>query len=85
MQHAYVLVPQYKYTPRNTPQGSASWSAAKDWAGIAGQQRELFYVHDENICYAGTFFCHSGPIYVRVGEIDMEEVTSSSLRNQALS
>ena len=61
-QHACVVFPEYEYNPKPTGEGTSTWSkAASEWATLAGQQREVFYVDGENISYAGTFICHAGP------------------------
>ena len=39
---------------------------------ISGQQREIFHIDGDNICYAGTFFCHAGPRSVKLSELGPE-------------
>nr|VWO99810.1 Fusaric acid biosynthesis protein 2 [Ganoderma boninense] len=61
-QHACVVFPENEYNPKPTVEGAPKWSkTTSEWAALAGQQRELFYIDGENISYAGTFICHAGP------------------------
>ena len=69
-QHAYVVLPEYEYNPKPTVEGATTWSkTAPEWTTFAGQQRELFYVDGENISYAGTFICHTGPQGVNIAKL----------------
>ncbi|RPD57327.1 hypothetical protein L227DRAFT_228767 [Lentinus tigrinus ALCF2SS1-6] len=73
-QHAYSIFPEYRYNPKPADD-EPTWTPAKEWVSLAGQQRELLYVEDGNICYAGTFLCHAGPQSVKVEELgdDVDE------------
>ncbi|KAH9925938.1 uncharacterized protein BXZ73DRAFT_103104 [Epithele typhae] len=59
-QHAYVVHPCLKYNPKFA-NGETQWSLDSRWSQMMGQQRDLFYLHNGSVCYAGTFICHSGP------------------------
>ena len=67
--HAYVVFPKYRYDPVPSPDAEPAWTTSEEWMALAGQQRELFYVDGENICYAGTFFCHAGPRVVKASDV----------------
>ena len=70
--HAYVVFPRFKFSPKSTPQGQASWSLVDDYTELAGQQRDLFYADGDSISYAGTFVYHSGPRSVKLTELSTE-------------
>ena len=74
-QHAYAIFPEYRYNPRPADE-EPTWTPATEWASLAGQQRELLYVNDGNICYGGTFLCHAGPHSIKVEDFggDIDEV-----------
>ncbi|KAI0710324.1 hypothetical protein C8T65DRAFT_648570 [Cerioporus squamosus] len=70
-QHAYAIFPEYRYNPKPADDES-TWTAATDCTSLAGEQRELFYVEGEDICYAGTFLCHAGPRSLKVADLAVD-------------
>ncbi|RPD71998.1 hypothetical protein L226DRAFT_573371 [Lentinus tigrinus ALCF2SS1-7] len=78
-QHAYSIFPEYRYNPKPADD-EPTWTPAKEWVSLAGQQRELLYVEDGNICYAGTFLCHAGPQSVKVEELGDDSFVNALAR-----
>ena len=69
-QHAFVVFPDYEYTPKPATGDVSTWAACStEWVSYAGQQRELLYIDGDNISYAGTFFCHAGPRAVKLADV----------------
>lgn len=79
-QHGIYVCPEYVYSPTPTCRKPV-WARAEKWDVHGEQHREVFYLHEDRIFYAGTYVCHTGPGMLKVHHLGMtdSEVTIVSL------
>ncbi|KAI0753480.1 hypothetical protein C8Q80DRAFT_1267872 [Daedaleopsis nitida] len=74
--HGIYVCPDYVHGSTAT-YAQPIWSRGDQWHACAEQDREVFYIKEGQIFYAGTYVCHTGPGQLRIhhlGKIGSEAI-----------
>lgn len=64
------------YPAASTALDAATRAAISRWKSNMAHPREIFFLRDGKVSYAGTYNCHSGPLGVSLSQLGMEGDTA---------